>query len=72
MWSDNCYDYFMTSDGYIYKVLRNLEREAAEARFERAMYWINIKNRAMLYFVIAFLSMDVVFLTLLIWFGGVR
>jgi hypothetical protein len=49
-----------------------LEREAAEARFERAMYWINIKNRAMLYFVIAFLSMDVVFLTLLIWFGGVR
>ena len=70
IWSDGQFNYFITSDGYLYRVPRNLEREAAEARFKRTMYWIDLMNRALVYFVIAFFSVDVVFLALLIWFGG--
>lgn len=71
-WSDACYDYFRTSDGYLYKVPRNLAREAADERFERAMRRINLINRALVYFATAFVSADLVFLGLLIWNGGAR
>ena len=69
IWSDEYFDYFKTSDGYIYRALRNLVREAAEARFARNMYWINLMDRALLYFMIAFVSADLVLLGLLIGFG---
>lgn len=46
MWSDDQFDYFRTSDGYLYCVRRDLEREEAEARFERAMYRIRLMNWA--------------------------
>ena len=75
MWQDDKFDYFRTSDGYLYRAPRNLEREAEEARFRRAMYRINLMNRALLYFVCSFVSVDIVFLGLLIGFsllyGGV-
>lgn len=70
MRSDKKFDYFKTSDGYLYCVPRNLEREAEEARFRRAMYRINLMNRMLLYFVCSFISVDIVLLGLLIYGGA--
>lgn len=69
MWSDEQFNYFRTSDGYLYQVPRNLEREAAEARFKQAMYRLNLMERALLYFFCLFVSVDIVFLVLLIGFS---
>lgn len=68
--SDEKYDYFWTSDGCLYRAPRNLEREAAEARFHRSMYWVNLMNRALLYGAVAFCSADLTLLALLLGFGG--
>lgn len=70
IWSKGAYDYFRTSDGHLYRALRNLAREAAEKRHERAMYWISLVNRTLVYLAIGFSCADVVFVALLIWFGG--
>jgi hypothetical protein len=68
-WQNGKYYYFMTSDGHLYAARRNLEREADEARHRQAMYWIDLMNRAMLYFFCSFVSVDIVFLGLLIGFS---
>lgn len=72
IWSDGMFDYFRTSDGHLYRVPRNLAREAAEARFKRTMYRLNIMNKALLYLMFAVCGVDLVFLALLICFGGAR
>lgn len=68
IWRDDQFDYFRTSDGYLYCVLRHLKREAAEARFKRNMYWIDLMNFALTCLFCAFMFMDVVFLCLAIVF----
>jgi hypothetical protein len=69
MWSDEKFDYFKTSDGYLYCVPRNLEREAAEARFERAMCRIRLMNWAFVCLVYAFVTADISVLIVLL-IGG--
>ena len=70
IWSDGTYDFFRTSDGYLYRAMRNKAREALDAKHQRAMYRIALMNRALMYLVIAFSTADVVFVALLVWFGG--
>lgn len=69
MWSDEKFDYFKTSDGYLYCVPRNLEREAAEARHKRNMYWIALENWTWILLAYAFVTADIVVLGLLIGFS---
>lgn len=71
MWSDDKFYYFRTNDGYLYCVRRDLEREAAEARFERAMYWMRLMNWAFVCLVYAFVTADIAVLIVLL-IGGSR
>lgn len=70
MWSDERFDYFRTSDGYLYKVPRNFEREAAEAEFERYWYWELMRRWAMRCLIYSFIAVDVVFLDLTLYFSA--
>ena len=69
---DDKFDYFVTSDGYLFCVPRDLVRERAEAEFERRMYWISLVNRGLVYGMVAFCCVDVALLVLLLVFGGAR
>lgn len=69
MWRDDQFDYFRTSDGYLFRVVRDLEREAAEVDFDKVIHkWqlINWSGKCLVY---AFVTADIlVLVTLLI--GG--
>lgn len=70
MFSDARFNYFVTIDGYLYRVERDLNAEAAEARFARSIYWIRLLNWALICLVWAIVMVDLVALVCLI--GGVR
>lgn len=69
MWSNGKFDYFRTSDGYLYCVPRDLERETAEAEAERAMYRRRFINWAFVCLVYGFVTADISVLIVLL-IGG--
>ncbi len=65
-WSDDRFDYFRTSDGKVWCVPRNFEREAAEAEGERSRRRVMLWNWAARCVVVAFVTTDLVVLVVLI------
>lgn len=65
-WSDDLYDYWRGSDGKVWRVARNFEREAADAERERSRRRVMLWNWAARCVVVAFVTADVVVLVVLI------
>ncbi len=68
LWSDDQFDYFRTIYGILYCSPRNFEREAAEARYERARARVRLMNLTLKVGVVALVVLDVA--ALVVFAGG--
>lgn len=70
MWTDGNWDYFVTSDGYLYRVRRDSQRDAMEEAFRLRMMGWEALNQKLALGVWMFVVLDVLVLAILI--GGTR